>query len=588
MKPVREIIDYFNFSRDYQILQTESSDTGNTMLIQGLLMIPDKLNGNKRIYSAQLCRNIVDDEELQTRITNGEVMGECEHPNDGVTNLNRYCHIVKALWIGEDGNVYFKTLLVDTDPQGSNLIKCFKYGGRPGVSTRGRWESEYRNGTEYVKENYKFDTFDFVYQPSVREARPSVVRESLKIEERKKDKADMSVDLKQIQSYIDDTVSLIESAKTKAQLKKQLDRLLEHKITLSKAIANDPEIKYAGESIINNISQYELQTESLIKNFGKRINEEMDFSDLDNEEIDEMDDEDNMDDMGDDDSYDDDDMEEMDDEIDSEDFGSDDDLDEMDDEEDFDDNEDDDPMNEMGDYGESYVVDMQCNGCGCQKKYKAESLDKVRVTKSCGCQRGGQLQLESVQKMKQLNPIGCNHCGDAMFFNESTSNFKCESCQRSVPVLNCMTRNQLIEKYQNLVNVSDSLAFKYSETQKSNAILSERYEAAIKLVGRMVEKTEQGVINKAIKESLQLYPALRKVESILHKCGSISEVNQVVEDFMTDSISDDITESVIYDDLPPKNYKKVKDIDFTESQNYDGLGQKNEDYRRLQLNKHWI
>ena len=339
MKLLRDTIKF-----DYTVLKMEDNRNGD-FIVEGLLSVAGELNGNKRIYKEEIWRRIVEDVQLQTAIKEGEVMGELEHPNDGMTHLGRASHIVTEMWM--DGNkVYTKCKLLD-NPDADRLKDIFRKGGKPGISTRGRGTSYTENGIEYVNDDYVFETYDFVNNPSVSVARPKPVSESVtkKPQSRQSNKQKgtrvMLKDIEKIENRVSDIGILLNKKNvSKADRKRYINDLRECQIALDKIASEDSTTASVVQEVQSTITKIKSAaknrktTKSSIKESKrKRKNEMDDMSDVPDDEEFEMDDMSDMPDeeMGSDDS----DMGDMDLEMDDPDMGMSDEGYESDDEDDL-------------------------------------------------------------------------------------------------------------------------------------------------------------------------------------------------------------------------------------------------------------
>jgi hypothetical protein len=108
-------------------------------------------------------------------------LGELDHPESSVVNLNNVSHnILKIWWEGND--LKGAVQILDT-PSGKILKELFKAGITLGISSRGLGSvKELRSeGTVEVQEDFELICWDFVSNPSTQGAfmRPSQMHESV-------------------------------------------------------------------------------------------------------------------------------------------------------------------------------------------------------------------------------------------------------------------------------------------------------------------------------------------------------------------------------------------------------------------------
>jgi hypothetical protein len=154
----------------------DNKPTGR-MIVQGVFQRADEKNKNGRIYPSTLWEKVLSqNSEFQKRLGSGGVAGQLEHPESGTTTLPNISHkIIEVRREGKD--ICGKALILNT-PGGQILKELFEAKIPVGISSRGRGETQKNDDAEIVEDSYSLDTFDFVYDPSVEEARPKPVRES--------------------------------------------------------------------------------------------------------------------------------------------------------------------------------------------------------------------------------------------------------------------------------------------------------------------------------------------------------------------------------------------------------------------------
>lgn len=175
------------------ILEDKTTQTAN-MVVCGIFGRLDSENENHRIYPhAEFERNLKEDSPFRKRLQKKGVLGELEHPENGITHLAKVSHIITDAWIetlgpkriselGYDPNdvvsgdyVLGELLILNTDA-GRNLRALFEAGVDVGISSRGQGDTRSESGIEVVFD-YELETWDMVSRPSVVEARPKLVKE---------------------------------------------------------------------------------------------------------------------------------------------------------------------------------------------------------------------------------------------------------------------------------------------------------------------------------------------------------------------------------------------------------------------------
>jgi hypothetical protein len=149
-------------------------------IVQGILQRAGAKNQNGRVYP----REILDREARRYEaefIRENRALGELDHPESSVVNLNNVSHnILKIWWNGND--LMGAVQILDT-PSGKILKALFKEGITLGISSRGLGSvKELRNeGTVEVQDDFELICWDFVSNPSTQGAfmKPTSMNESV-------------------------------------------------------------------------------------------------------------------------------------------------------------------------------------------------------------------------------------------------------------------------------------------------------------------------------------------------------------------------------------------------------------------------
>jgi len=158
----------------------EEGSGGNTKIVaKGQFAYSNTPTANNRVYSRQLWEREIT--KKKNMIGERKVYGELDHPGDGKTRLERASHIVTALHIKPNGEVYGEADVMDTS-KGKDLKAILKAGGKVGVSSRGFGTTRTDGrGNEIVQEDYQLVTFDFVADPAVASSYPDFKEEDIDI-----------------------------------------------------------------------------------------------------------------------------------------------------------------------------------------------------------------------------------------------------------------------------------------------------------------------------------------------------------------------------------------------------------------------
>lgn len=154
-----------------QLIQ-ESSQDGKNLWLSGIFMQADIKNRNGRVYPLGEISAAVESAKQRIKERSG-LMGELDHPQSLLINLDRVSHVITELWM-DGANAYGKAKLLNT-PMGNIAKELIKNGVKLGVSSRGAGKVNEGGGVS----GFQFVTVDIVAQPSAPGAYPSSIYESL-------------------------------------------------------------------------------------------------------------------------------------------------------------------------------------------------------------------------------------------------------------------------------------------------------------------------------------------------------------------------------------------------------------------------
>ena len=163
------LVDYIPFDVSPQQIN-ESMKSNGRLIVNGVLQRAEAKNQNGRIYPREtLMREAEKYSGIQ--IKERRALGELDHPDSSVVNLNNASHnIIEMHWDGDD---LLGTVEVLSTPAGNILKELFKSGIKLGISSRGLGSVEElgeaegeENPTVKVKDDFELIAFDFVSNPS--------------------------------------------------------------------------------------------------------------------------------------------------------------------------------------------------------------------------------------------------------------------------------------------------------------------------------------------------------------------------------------------------------------------------------------
>ena len=132
------------------------------MMLSGKLQEADVQNGNGRVYPHKVLMREV--ENYKKLVKEKRALGELDHPDDSVINLNNASHMVTDIWM-DDKAVMGKVKVLNT-PSGQVLKSLVESGVKLGISSRGMGSVSEGGGNVVVQEDFQLICFDFVSEPS--------------------------------------------------------------------------------------------------------------------------------------------------------------------------------------------------------------------------------------------------------------------------------------------------------------------------------------------------------------------------------------------------------------------------------------
>jgi hypothetical protein len=144
-----------------RLTENVNKENGNLM-VEGILATAEVKNGNGRYYAKSLWEREMD--KYSQLIKERRAMGELDHPESSIINLQNVSHLISDYWWDGD-NIMGKIEILPT-PSGNILKEIIKAGVTVGVSSRGMGSLEQRGGVMEVQDDFEVLCWDFVSTPS--------------------------------------------------------------------------------------------------------------------------------------------------------------------------------------------------------------------------------------------------------------------------------------------------------------------------------------------------------------------------------------------------------------------------------------
>ena len=163
------IVDYLPFEISREAINESISENDGRLIVKGVLQRANAKNQNGIIYPKDTLHREAK-KYSQVQVKERRALGELDHPDSSVVNLNNVSHNVVSMdWEGDD--LIGKVEVLST-PSGNILKELFKSGIKLGISSRGLGsveelgEGEDGAPTVKVQPDFELIAFDFVSNPS--------------------------------------------------------------------------------------------------------------------------------------------------------------------------------------------------------------------------------------------------------------------------------------------------------------------------------------------------------------------------------------------------------------------------------------
>ena len=175
------IVDYIPFSISPQQINESMKENDGKLVVKGVLQRADAKNQNGRVYPREILTREAKNYN-QNFIKQSRAMGELDHPDSSVVNLQNVSHNITEMHF--EGDNLLGTVEILTTPSGNILRELFKNGIKLGISSRGMGSVETVSEgpddepAQKVGNDFELIAFDFVSNPSTHGAFLSPVNES--------------------------------------------------------------------------------------------------------------------------------------------------------------------------------------------------------------------------------------------------------------------------------------------------------------------------------------------------------------------------------------------------------------------------
>jgi len=163
------LVDYMPFEISREAINESITENDGRLIVSGVLQRAEAKNQNGRVYPREtLMREAKKYSDVN--IAERRALGELDHPDSSVVNLNNASHnVLEMHWKDDD---LMGTVEVLGTPAGNILKELFKSGIKLGISSRGLGsvkeikEDDSSDDVKQVQPDFELIAFDFVSNPS--------------------------------------------------------------------------------------------------------------------------------------------------------------------------------------------------------------------------------------------------------------------------------------------------------------------------------------------------------------------------------------------------------------------------------------
>ena len=177
------LVDYLPFEITREQINESMKENNGRLVVRGVLQRAEAKNQNGRVYPKEVLMREAK-KYTESFIKEQRALGELDHPESSVVNLQNVSHNIKEMHWNNDDLV--GTVEVLGTPAGNILTELFKAGIKLGISSRGMGSvetvSESGDGDEDTQEvhpDFELIAFDFVSNPSTQGAFMYPMQESV-------------------------------------------------------------------------------------------------------------------------------------------------------------------------------------------------------------------------------------------------------------------------------------------------------------------------------------------------------------------------------------------------------------------------
>ena len=171
----KQLLREFMLFEQNDVKPIEGQGSNGILKMSGVIQRANSLNANGRIYPKHLLER--EDKKMQEAIRDRGALGECDHPDSPVVQLENTSHLLTKTW-WQDDDLMGEIEILDT-PKGKILESLVKRKVKLGISSRGLGSTKRTNeGHDMVEDDFQLICYDLVSNPSTNGAWMNKLSES--------------------------------------------------------------------------------------------------------------------------------------------------------------------------------------------------------------------------------------------------------------------------------------------------------------------------------------------------------------------------------------------------------------------------
>lgn len=163
MSGIKLLKELNDFTYDHEQVKKANTE-GKPLIVRGVVQRADVLNQNGRIYPKEILSTQI--EEYKKLVKERRAVGELDHQDSPVVNLQKASHVFTNIWMEDDGTVMGEVEVLDNLPMGKILHGLFERNIKVGISSRALGSVTEEKEGDIVGEDLHIICWDFVSEPS--------------------------------------------------------------------------------------------------------------------------------------------------------------------------------------------------------------------------------------------------------------------------------------------------------------------------------------------------------------------------------------------------------------------------------------